>query len=152
MESTTVVTIVPSQESMWHEHWIYFDSDEVLDVQDGRSSGLTAPNGPSQQDVIREALSAASLESGALKALEMHGTGTALGDPIEIGAIAAVFQASLIPRSPITQQLIASLTGKSRPTSKYSPAAAVSCLFAVSQAGIWLVLVLSRCCTFASKN
>ena len=84
---------------MWHEQWIYFDSDEVLDVQDGRSSGLTAPNGPSQQDVIREALSAASLECGALKALEMHGTGTALGDPIEIGAIAAVFQASLIPCS-----------------------------------------------------
>ena len=53
---------------------------------------MTAPNGPSQQDVIRDALVAASLDQASLKAVEMHGTGTALGDPIEIGAICAVFK------------------------------------------------------------
>lgn len=64
-------------------------------MQDGRSSGLTAPNGPSQQDVIVAAMEAASVLSDDLKALEMHGTGTALGDPIEIGAICAVFKVSI---------------------------------------------------------
>jgi acyl transferase domain-containing protein len=61
--------------------------------QDGRSSSLTAPNGPSQQEVIRSALRpAGDVFWGALSVLEMHGTGTALGDPIEIGAAFAVLQ------------------------------------------------------------
>ena len=59
--------------------------------QDGRSQGLTAPNGPSQQRVIRAALSASGLEPSDIDAVEAHGTGTSLGDPIEAGALAAVF-------------------------------------------------------------
>lgn len=60
--------------------------------QDGRSSSLTAPHGPSQHAVIRSALhSAHATSSGSLwySSIEMHGTGTALGDPIEIGAISS---------------------------------------------------------------
>ncbi|CAL5223543.1 g6075 [Coccomyxa viridis] len=59
--------------------------------QDGRSSSLTAPNGPSQQQVMRLAVEAACLHGSEVVCLEMHGTGTPLGDPIEIGAAAAVF-------------------------------------------------------------
>ena len=67
-------------------------------AQDGRSSSLTTPNGPSQQDVIRCALSAGHLASADLRSLEMHGTGTALGDPIEVGAACAVLdQVRLLP-------------------------------------------------------
>lgn len=62
-------------------------------MQDGRSSSLTAPNGPSQQEVIRAALASAGMAPAMLAALEMHGTGTALGDPIEMGAACAVLQA-----------------------------------------------------------
>lgn len=54
--------------------------------QDGRSSSLTAPNGPAQQSVVRAALQTSQLEGWQVSALQMHGTGTALGDPIEIGA------------------------------------------------------------------
>ena len=57
--------------------------------QDGRSSTLTAPNGPSQQDVVRAALAASQLAPADVAALQMHGTGTSLGDPIEVGALAA---------------------------------------------------------------
>jgi acyl transferase domain-containing protein len=62
--------------------------------QDGRSSSLTAPNGPAQQAVIRAALTAATgyVLPHQVSILEMHGTGTALGDPIEVGAAFAVFQ------------------------------------------------------------
>lgn len=58
--------------------------------QDGRSSSLTAPNGPSQQEVILLALDSAHIETSEVSMLEMHGTGTALGDPIEVGAALAV--------------------------------------------------------------
>ena len=51
---------------------------------DGRSNSLTAPNGPSQQAVIREALAMASLDPVQVSYLEAHGTGTSLGDPIEV--------------------------------------------------------------------
>ncbi len=57
--------------------------------QDGRSSSLTAPNGPSQQEVIRAALRTAGAGPAQVVGLQMHGTGTSLGDPIEIGAAAA---------------------------------------------------------------
>ena len=54
--------------------------------QDGRSSSLTAPNGPSQQEVIRTALHSAQMRAEDVSHLQMHGTGTPLGDPIEVGA------------------------------------------------------------------
>ena len=58
--------------------------------QDGRSASLTAPNGPSQQSCIRESLGMAGISAASLTSLECHGTGTSLGDPIEIGAIRGV--------------------------------------------------------------
>jgi acyl transferase domain-containing protein len=58
--------------------------------QDGRSSTLTAPNGPAQQGVIRLALASAGTAAADVAMIQMHGTGTPLGDPIEVGALTAV--------------------------------------------------------------
>ena len=58
---------------------------------DGHSSGLTVPNGTAQKQVIQSALSDAGLEPGQVHYIEAHGTGTALGDPIELRALNAVF-------------------------------------------------------------
>lgn len=56
--------------------------------QDGRTNGLTAPSGLSQQNVIAQALRNAKLAASEVTLLEAHGTGTALGDPIEFEALA----------------------------------------------------------------
>ncbi len=58
----------------------------------GDSSGLTVPNGVAQTALIRRALKNAELESHAVDYIEAHGTGTSLGDPIEMDALASVFK------------------------------------------------------------
>ena len=57
---------------------------------DGRSAGFTAPNGRSQQALVRAALDRAGVPADTIAYVETHGTGTALGDPIEADALAAV--------------------------------------------------------------
>ncbi|MFV3130825.1 type I polyketide synthase [Niveispirillum sp. KHB5.9] len=61
--------------------------------QDGRSNGLTAPNPLAQERVIRAALDNAGIAPQAVHFVETHGTGTALGDPIEVQALSAVYGA-----------------------------------------------------------
>ncbi len=84
------------------------DGDEILGLirgsavnQDGRSQGLTAPNGPSQERVVRSALAAAGLEAHDIDYIEGHGTGTALGDPIEARALDQVFRPGRPPERPL---------------------------------------------------
>ncbi|WP_026119636.1 type I polyketide synthase [Nocardiopsis ganjiahuensis] len=69
--------------------------------QDGASSGLTAPNGSAQRKVIRQALDNAGLEAHQIDAAEAHGTGTALGDPIEAEALIGVYGRARTPENPL---------------------------------------------------
>ncbi|MFD7660668.1 type I polyketide synthase, partial [Actinosynnema sp. NPDC059797] len=59
--------------------------------QDGRSNGLTAPNGTAQVAVIRAALDRAGVEPARVGYVEAHGSGTRLGDSIEMDGLQEVF-------------------------------------------------------------
>ncbi|ANI37551.1 type I polyketide synthase [Mycolicibacterium vaccae] len=69
--------------------------------QDGASGGLTVPNGVAQQQVIADALRRAGVEPADVGYLEAHGTGTSLGDPIEVQAAGAVLGAGREPGRPL---------------------------------------------------
>ncbi|WP_208113711.1 SDR family NAD(P)-dependent oxidoreductase [Tahibacter aquaticus] len=57
----------------------------------GKTNGYTVPNPNAQAELIRDALNQAQIEPQSLGYIEAHGTGTALGDPIEITALAKAF-------------------------------------------------------------
>jgi len=59
--------------------------------QDGKSASMTAPHGPSQQEVIRASMREGGLDTSQITIAECHGTGTSLGDPIEVGALRGIF-------------------------------------------------------------
>ncbi|MCR5178700.1 MAG: aminotransferase class I/II-fold pyridoxal phosphate-dependent enzyme [Lachnospiraceae bacterium] len=63
--------------------------------QDGKSNGLTAPNGRAQEEVIGRALRNARTDPEDVGYIELHGTGTRLGDPIELNSIGSVFGSRL---------------------------------------------------------
>ncbi|NES90425.1 MAG: acyltransferase domain-containing protein, partial [Okeania sp. SIO2B9] len=69
--------------------------------QDGPSSGFTVPNGNSQKQLIHQALKAAKIEPSQVSYIETHGTGTALGDPIELNSLAEVFGAERTKKKPL---------------------------------------------------
>ena len=76
-------------------------------MSDGRSASLTAPNGQAQQALLDDALAIASIDPMDLAQMEAHGTGTALGDPIEASSlVASVFahRASATPIPPSLQR------------------------------------------------
>lgn len=75
------------------------DGDNILAVikgsavnQDGRSTSFTAPNGLMQQELITSALATAQVEPHQISYIEAHGTGTPLGDPIEVQSLGKIFR------------------------------------------------------------
>lgn len=75
------------------------DGDRILAVikgsalnQDGSSIGITAPNALAQAEVITKAWLDAQIDPETISYMEAHGTGTKLGDPIEIDGITRAFQ------------------------------------------------------------
>ncbi|QIL90220.1 SDR family NAD(P)-dependent oxidoreductase [Microbulbifer sp. SH-1] len=73
------------------------DGDNILAVikatgvnQDGQTIGITVPNGESQKALLKKSLQRAGLSPSTIQYAEAHGTGTAVGDPIEVNALGEV--------------------------------------------------------------
>jgi acyl transferase domain-containing protein/acyl carrier protein len=84
------------------------DNDNILGVirgsavnHNGRSSSLIAPNGLSQQAVIRGALENGGIDPTSVNYVEVQGTSTALGEPIEVEALAAVYSKNRPSEKPL---------------------------------------------------
>ena len=60
----------------------------------GRTHGYTVPNPAAQAEVVSSALARANIDSADVSYIEAHGTGTALGDPIEVAGLTRAFRSS----------------------------------------------------------
>ncbi|XYH98676.1 SDR family NAD(P)-dependent oxidoreductase [Sorangium sp. So ce1128] len=67
--------------------------------QDGRTNGLTAPSTVSQTELERSVYERADIDPASITLIEAHGTGTKLGDPIEIEALTNAFRSSTDKRT-----------------------------------------------------
>lgn len=75
------------------------DGDHIYGVvvasgtnQDGKTNGITAPSVGRQRELVRDLYAARDIDPASIGYVEMHGTGTKVGDPIELDALAAVFR------------------------------------------------------------
>lgn len=69
--------------------------------QDGTGSGFTVPSGKAQEKLMRQALLNAHADPSQIDYLEAHGTGTSLGDPIELSAVQAVYGSAAARQQPL---------------------------------------------------
>jgi acyl transferase domain-containing protein/tryptophanase/NAD(P)-dependent dehydrogenase (short-subunit alcohol dehydrogenase family)/acyl carrier protein len=80
------------------------DGDQVYGVikgiainHGGRTSGFVVPNPKAQTQLVRDALARAGVPAESIGYIEAHGTGTELGDPLEIAALNAAFRDAGVP-------------------------------------------------------
>lgn len=83
--------------------------------QNGGGNGIQAPNGEAQKILLRTVLSKGNLSGNDIDYIEAHGTGTELGDPIEVDALAEVYGKDRHQRNPILIGSVKALYGHLEP-------------------------------------
>lgn len=89
-EGAGVVLLKPLSQAIADGDSIYAVIKGSAVNQDGRSNGLTAPNPWAQEALLKEAYRQAGISPYQVQYIEAHGTGTQLGDPIEMKALGKV--------------------------------------------------------------
>ncbi|WP_339305520.1 beta-ketoacyl synthase N-terminal-like domain-containing protein [Paenibacillus sp. FSL R5-0519] len=91
-EGAAVIMLKPLQDAIKDKDQVYAVIKGSAINQDGNSMGITAPNARAQSEVIVKAWKAAGVDPESIAYIETHGTGTVLGDPIEIDGIKGAFE------------------------------------------------------------
>ncbi len=93
-EGCGIVVMRRLADAIEHKDHIYAVIRGTATNHDGRSNGLSAPSARAQEGVIRSAFADAEISPAQVHYIEAHGTGTNLGDPIEMEALGEVFDQS----------------------------------------------------------
>ncbi len=91
-EGVAAVVLKPLHKALSDNDHIYAVIKGSAINQDGSSVGITAPNAAAQEDVICAAWKDAGIDPETISYIEAHGTGTKLGDPVEISGIQRAFR------------------------------------------------------------
>ncbi len=88
-EGAGIVVIKPLSDALRDGNPVYAIVRGTGVNQDGRTNGITVPNPASQERLILKVCGEAGVEPKQIRYFEAHGTGTAVGDPIEAKALGA---------------------------------------------------------------
>ncbi|MDP4181445.1 MAG: beta-ketoacyl synthase N-terminal-like domain-containing protein [Bacillota bacterium] len=91
-EGCGAVLLKPLEKAIADGDRIYAVIEASAVNNDGHTMGLTTPNPDAQSEVILEALNKGNIVPDSISYIETHGTGTMIGDPIELKALKNVFQ------------------------------------------------------------
>ncbi|KAJ5081201.1 hypothetical protein N7456_013439 [Penicillium angulare] len=91
-EGVGVIIIRPLEDAVRNGDTIRAVIRSSASNQDGKTPGITQPSSKMQARLIEETYRKAKLDMAATRYFEAHGTGTAVGDPIETSAIGSVFR------------------------------------------------------------
>ncbi|PIG69495.1 polyketide synthase [Aspergillus arachidicola] len=91
-EGVGVLVIRPLEEAIRHGDTIRAVIRSTSSNQDGRTPGIMQPSGTMQEKLIRDTYVRGGLDLATTRYFEAHGTGTAVGDPIEARAIGSIFR------------------------------------------------------------
>lgn len=97
-EGVGALVLKPLSEAVKDQDFIYGVIKAVTINHGGKTNGYTVPNPNAQEEVIRTALRKAKMKATDYSYIEAHGTGTKLGDPIEINALNRVFESYDAPK------------------------------------------------------
>lgn len=90
-EGSIAIIIKPLEKALEDRDHIYAVIKGSAVNHDGKSISIAAPNPAAQEDVIVRAWKDANIDPNTIRYMEAHGTGTKLGDPIEIEGIKRAF-------------------------------------------------------------
>ncbi|MDC0760182.1 SDR family NAD(P)-dependent oxidoreductase [Brevibacillus sp. AG] len=90
-EGVGAIVLKPLQKAIADGDHIYGVIKGSMLNAGGKTNGYTVPNPIAQSQVIHDALQRAGVDARAVSYIEAHGTGTALGDPIEIAGLTRAF-------------------------------------------------------------
>ncbi|WP_304364761.1 SDR family NAD(P)-dependent oxidoreductase [Brevibacillus dissolubilis] len=93
-EGCGAVLLKPLDQALADGDRIYAVIDATAVNNDGHTMGITTPNPEAQYDVIKQALTRGKINPETVSYIEAHGTGTMIGDPIELKALTKVFRES----------------------------------------------------------
>ncbi|MUG91826.1 amino acid adenylation domain-containing protein [Scytonema sp. UIC 10036] len=91
-EGVGIVLLRPLSQALADGDPVYAVIRSSAENHSGRTNSLTAPSVDSQKELLVAAYDEANIDPDTLGYIEVHGTGTSLGDPIEINALKEAFQ------------------------------------------------------------
>ncbi|PKM94865.1 MAG: hypothetical protein CVU84_08035 [Firmicutes bacterium HGW-Firmicutes-1] len=90
-EGVGAVLLKPMSKAIEDKDHIYAIIKGSVEGHGGRANSLTAPNSEAQAEMLVKAYEAAGIDPSSISYIEAHGTGTELGDPVEIQGLKKAF-------------------------------------------------------------